>query len=188
MYLFTGPVGPFVGVWVIPSRPPARCPQRQGDSLEAGEYVDVEDLNRRNCGHAPVEAKQQRAASPGEFTKSQTFKKKNGSWFSLLFCWYSRDKPHESFRNTTQTLPQHCSHPSTTRIIHRNCVLCGLSEVEFRNDVTRSNVSGSGHPPRVVPSRPPVSGLWRRRTPLATKRTCRKMARADSLWSDEGMR
>ena len=43
-----------------------------------------------------------------------------------------RDTTHESFRNTKQALPPHCSHPSTTRFIRIGCLLCSLNEVGFR--------------------------------------------------------
>ena len=72
------------------------------------------------------------SVSPG-FTKQQTTKKVVRS-FSSLF-WYSagvfRDTPHESFRNSIQVSPPHRNHPSTTRIIHNSCLLCGLSEARF---------------------------------------------------------
>ena len=62
----------------------------------------------------------------------------------LKIVWCSpgvfRDTPHESVRKTNQALPPHCRHPSTTRILHSCCFLCGLSETGFRNDVVRTNV------------------------------------------------
>ena len=87
------------------------------------------------------------SASPGgtasERTRSQTVWR-SGPQFSKSVFWYSagvfRDTPHESFRNTNQALPPHCNHPLSTGSVLNSCLLCGSSEVGFRQDVARTNV------------------------------------------------
>ena len=100
--------------------------KRHGSSLSFFQIIAMATCER-STGTAQLYSLHCHEETASELTRPQTVRR-SGNKLHKTCVWYPagvfRDTQHERLQNTNQTLPR-CNHPSTTRIIHSSCSMCG---------------------------------------------------------------